>query len=391
MARRFTARPQRELRTAYTLTELLIVIMIAMLLMVVSLPVLKSVMEDARPREASRILNTVIFSAKARAAATDRLVGVEFTMQAVGDPANNVYQCTQMSMCEVPELYSGDTTTARATINSNSASGSQYDLYLQDSPITTAMPPTGDSTPATAYYLTDQKRVEQGGMDVDDRATGDEDIFEIRFDYRGPWYACKRDKDNVNKFFIYVTGNLPVSATSAFMSNSFHSAPFQIRRPPVRVGNPVELPRSTCIDMTYSGVGPLGVQFGNSSALRIMFTPEGSVYNYTTYKKNMNGKFLPSDTFVTGTVHFLIGLTSKVNPISEGMMGPYNYNDPEKSNLADGNALWVSVGRGSGVVTTNENAPDPTLVTNAGDTMQQAAYFKNCRQYATAREQKGGR
>lgn len=391
MARRLFTCRQREQRLAYTLVELLIVIMIALLLMVVSLPVLKSVMEDARPREASRILNTTIFTAKARAAATNRLVGIEFIMQAVGDPANNTYQCTQMSMCEVPELYSGDTTTARATIDADSASGSQYRLYLQDNPITSDPPPTNDSTPATAYWLTDQQRVKENGMDNDGRMMGDEDIFEIRFDYRGPWYVGKRDASNNKQFYVTITGNLPVGATSSFGQNAYRSAPFQLRRPPIRVGNPVELPRSTSIDMTYSGVGPLGVQFANSKALRIMFTPEGSVYTYTTYVKGTNGKVTPTDTYVTGTVHFLVGVVNKINPLKDGPMGPFNYNDPEKSNLADGNALWVSIGRSSGVVTTNENAPDPTLVSDPSDAMQQAAYFKNCRQYATSREQKGGR
>lgn len=377
----------RELRLAYTLTELLIVIMIALLLMVISLPVVKTVMDDSRPREASRILNTTLFTAKSRAAATGRLVGVEFTMQAVGDPTATpvTYQCTQMQMCEVPELYSGDTTTAVATIDMDSNSGGTYRLYLQDYRITSD-PPTADNTTATAYWLTDQKQLNNDG-----RMAGAEDVFEIRFDYRGPWYVAQRGTTS-NQFFVTIPGNLPVGATSSFNANTYRCAPFQLRRPPVRVGNPVELPRSTCIDTTYSGVGPLGVQFANSDGLRVMFTPEGSVYTYTTVVKDPNsGKVIPVDTYVTGTIHFLVGVVTKINPLKDSSMGPYNFNDVTKSNLADGNALWVSIGRSSGVVTTNENAPDPTLVTDPTDTMQQANYIQNCRRYATAREQKGGR
>ena len=58
----------RQSSQGYTLIELLIVIMIAVLLMVITLPVAKTVMEDARPREASRIFNTTITTAKARTA-----------------------------------------------------------------------------------------------------------------------------------------------------------------------------------------------------------------------------------------------------------------------------------------------------------------------------------
>lgn len=399
MSRKITGR-----RAAYTLTELLIVIMIALLLMVVSLPMVKSVMDDARPREASRILNTTIVTAKGRAAASGTLAGIEFALQVIGDPNASpaAYQCTQMVMVEVPALYAGDASTSHATIDvstANPVSGTNpqqntYRLYLQDYPITNIGmgQPAPDNTTNTAYWLTDQKQIAN-----DARNAGDEDVFEIRFNFRGGWYPAKRST-TTNQFTIQFAGNPPVHASSNPNSPAvYRSCPFQIRRPPVRVGNPVELPKGTAIDMTYSGTGPLGVQFRDTAALRVMFTPEGSVYSFSRIDKvTVQGSGVrnqPVDYPVFGTVHFLVGLSSKINPMREGMSGPFYYNDPTKSNLADANALWVSIGRGSGVVTTNENAPDlsPAALTDPSDVMQQAAWFSNCRRYATSREQKGGR
>ena len=386
-------------RPGYTLTELLIVIMIAMLLMVVSLPMIKSVMEDARPREASRILNSTLFTAKSRAAYAGRLVGVEFIMQVVGDPNANpaTYQCTQMMLCEVPMLYAGDATSSQATINLNTqdppasprVAGTKYTyrLYLQDYPITNiAMSaPAADNTTKTAYYLTDQQQIAS-----DARNAGDEDVFEIRFDHRGPWYPCKRSQ-TTDQFTIDIVGNPPVGASSNPNSSLYRSTPFQIRRPPVRVGNPVELPRGTAIDMMFSGIGPQGEQFADTGALRIMFTPEGNVYSYTRLERRPMAKFEPVDYPVFGTAHFLVGVPQKVTGRQEVAMGPYVYTDATKSNLADGNALWVSIGRSSGVVTTNENNPLPVTTGDTSMASVRQAYVQQCRLYATSREQKGGR
>jgi prepilin-type N-terminal cleavage/methylation domain-containing protein len=323
---------QPQKRAGYTLTELLIVIMIALLLMVVSLPTIKSVMEDARPREASRILNTTIFTAKARAAQTGNPAGIEF----VYDP-NTVMgaaRCTQMYMCEMPAIYAGDIADARVvvTIPSN---GTPWTLDFQG----------GASSLPTLLDSTNQ--------------------FWIRINHRGPWYSV----DGSSGYRIQpTTPRPPISDTSGYS--------FQIRRPPVRVGNPVEMPKSTAIDMTYSGMGPDGTDFNSTGTyLRVLFSPSGNVESYTLSGAN--------PTAATGTLHFLIGLAAKMSPQANAF-------DMEQSNLVDANALWVSVGRATGVVTTNENnATQPTG--NAGTLADREAYLAICRQYATNREQKGGR
>src|SRR5437879_11001325 len=63
-------------RGAYTLAELLIVMTIMLMLIVITLPAIKNVMQDGNVREASRQLNAYFAMAKARAVHTGRPCGV---------------------------------------------------------------------------------------------------------------------------------------------------------------------------------------------------------------------------------------------------------------------------------------------------------------------------
>jgi prepilin-type N-terminal cleavage/methylation domain-containing protein len=348
-----THQPRKQ--AGYTLVELLIVIMIALLLMVVSLPTIKSVMEDARPREASRILNTMIFTAKARAAQFGNPVGIEFVydQNAVAGSA----RCTQMYMCEIPPIYAGDITDARVTVN-------------------TSMTPWEFTFPGTsAGFLTSL-------LDSSNQ-------FQIRINHRGPWYPViyqmSRYRFDQTRWEREHGGPIPPAMPPPMPPTSDPNGyGFQIRRPPVRVGNPVELPKSTAIDMTYSGMGLTGTQFSSAAALRVLFAPSGHVESYT---------LAGGDTLApTGTLHFLVGLAAKVNPPVDTVVSPQaNVFDIERSNLADANALWVSVGRSTGIVTTNENAAAPSATLDASDSTVRTNYLQACREYATNREQKGGR
>lgn len=338
----------------YTLTELLIVIMIALLLMVVSLPTIKSVMEDARPREASRIVNATIFTAKARAAQAGNPAGIEFVYDTSAVPGS--FRCTQMYMCEIPAIYAGDIVDARVSVNT-SMNPWQFSFS------------TGSADNLNSLLDATQQ-------------------FTIRINQRGPWYPVIRNGSryefDTNRWNRENGSTIPGGANPPRPSNSDTSGySFQIRRQPVRVGNPVELPKSTAIDMTYSGMGPSGMEFGaaNTLGLRILFSPTGNVESYTTAEPPamMGGAPVVDTQAASGTLHFLIGLAAKVSPSGNAF-------DPEQSNLVDANALWVSVGRTTGIVTTNENAAAPPTSSSMLTT-----YLQDCRTYATDREQKGGR
>ncbi|QDU31248.1 hypothetical protein ETAA8_64010 [Anatilimnocola aggregata] len=349
----------------YTLIELLVVIMIAILLMAVTLPAAKSIMENARPREASRILNAAFATAKARAASTGRPCGLEFLLTPVGDPTATpvAQQSTQLFLCEVPAMYSGDTTNARVTVNT-----STWELTFQNS-CATNLPSLLDSS----------------------------NVFFIRINYRGPWHVGSYNTMSSKYYITAPSVYPPTSDTGGYA--------FQILRPPVRIGNPIELPKSTAIDMNYSGFGTgvdksatmsakEGIDFSlinKDGGLRIMFSPNGSVHSvaFDSTTSEMDSPnypdFSPPGTSAPGTIHLLIGLTSKVNlPTASNMA------NLELSNLADNNALWVSVGRASGLVTSTENLVPTDLSTYSTDLTQAQNYLTYARTYATAREQKGG-
>jgi type II secretory pathway pseudopilin PulG len=333
-------------RQGYTLVELIVVVTIAILIMVVSLPVAKTVMEDARPREAGRIVNTAFFTAKARAASSGRLAGLELVLQRMNDPSasQGAYQCTRLYMCEVPPIYMGDTTDARATISGTSLT------FVND---------CAASLPSLLDPIADNQ-------------------FEIRFNHRGLWYMAKY---NGGGYQINLAG-LPLPSIGPA------GASFQIRRPPIRVGNPIELPQGTCIDMTYSGIGPTGTEFANCSALRLMFAPAGNLHSITIAAPDSSGSPTVTTAAPYGTVHFLIGQTGKIFPMQEG--GAWNIANPDMSNIADARSLWVSVGRISGIITTNENNADRSALTDPSDSSQRMNFIGNCRKFATKREQKGG-
>src|SRR5207249_3479900 len=120
------------------------------------------------------------------------------------------------------------------------------------------------------------------------------EIFLVRFDFKGPWFICQCVVNNGVPQFNY-TGRSQTGLTFAPQNNSSFQPPaaglpshpgfkYQIVRMPRPIGNPLELPRGTCIDITYSGVGNTQRQFplpqgliSPASGLIVMVTPNGSI------------------------------------------------------------------------------------------------------------------
>jgi hypothetical protein len=146
-----------------------------------------------------------------------------------------------------------------------------------------------------------------------------------------------------------------------------------------------------------------------------MFSPDGNIDRLYVASKTDMLNYVPFTT-----VHFLVGKTEKVNdPRGDNQVNAAGFNmyDPESSNLADQQALWVSVARTSGLVITSENQPptaDPASLTktniilNPGTPKQTQPYSPTseadalvrggystfltfCRHLATNREQLGAR
>jgi hypothetical protein len=206
-------------------------------------------------------------------------------------------------------------------------------------------------------------------------------VFLVRFDYKEPWYRFTYDPTGTfPTVFIYggpVVGN---NTPPGFGSTSIRGGyPFQVLRAPRPVGSALELPRGTCIDMTYSGIGATGRSFlggvtiGSMAAgLTVLFTPQGGVD--TMY---ING--VPS-TPPESSLFFLVGKTEKAGDPHD----PSVFANPDESNLADPDSLWVVVSRGNGQVLTTENLP------LASAAASYATYLQSARQAALAGQQMSG-
>ncbi len=112
----------------------------------------------------------------------------------------------------------------------------------------------------------------------------------------------------------------------------------------------------------------------------MLFAPDGRVgtVTYQTYVNGNNPPY-PLISNVTGTVHFLVGRPEKVGlPLAQ-------------SNLVDNNALWVSVGRLTGSVTTTENAPNINFAfSNPPTAAENQQFLTIAREYAITQDVKGG-
>ena len=209
--------------------------------------------------------------------------------------------------------------------------------------------------------------------------TAPNNTFFIRFDHKGPLFPGIR----IGNLF-YVTGGptLPPYANGNLNTNAATAGyQYEIIRLPQRIGAPLALPRGTSVDLTYSGFGNSGTDFYSSqNQVLVLFTPDGRVGNvtYQTWNATNSNYQLRSDD-AAGTLHFLVGRPEKVGlPLAQ-------------SNLVDNNALWVSVGRLTGSVTTTENAPNIDFVfSNPATAAEQQAYLTIAREYAITQDVKGG-
>ena len=367
-------RMPKQRRRGFTLMEMLIVIAIMLLLVIATLPRIKQTMDDSKLRESSRQLSSYFAMAKARAAATGRPCGVWFVSEQLGDPAgvppNATFQSSQMYLAEVPAPYSGDVLESKVVVTdtngnqlASAANGPAWRLnFIPAANSLTTLVQPGES-------------------------------FLIRFDHKGPIFNGTR---NLNDGFFYVTGGptVPPTANGLYDANTNPNAGYQyeIVRNAQRIGAPLNLPRGTSIDLAYSGMGNFGVDFfaaqtsfNNNGfpaapAVLVLFTPEGRVGNVTYRSWDFsNSQYVTISNDAQGTIHFLVGRPEKV-----GLGLP-------QSNLVDNNALWVSVGRLTGSVTTTENAPNIDFVFSNPPTQQeQRNYLTIAREFAITQDVKGG-
>lgn len=378
-------------RRAYTLMELLVVTTIMVILLFVGVALVKRVMESDRTSEASRMFQAYIDRAKTAAVLNQQPAGFQMVLTTplghsdstvpASTPGTVVRQVTQLFLVETPPLYAGSIQGATARIQYDPATPTIAGYFF----------PTYDSgggvyaedPTETAYLYT---------------LIADGEEFRVRFDYKGPWFRCRR----YGADFIYTGKNImgsSVPVPPALTPGNHPGFKYQIQRGPRPVGSPLEL-TSGCIDLPYSGMGPDGntsklqdpldpnAHTGESfydqtnpfdwvcpkSSITILFSPTGAVKEYYV---DGTGPWP-----CTGNLHFLIGKPAKPGFPLETIVTPGGPQDRmflrEHSNLADADSVWVTINYLTGKVTSSPNLPDASWVP-AGTMTDRQAYIARCR------------
>jgi prepilin-type N-terminal cleavage/methylation domain-containing protein len=293
-------RRTNAIRHGMTLVELLVVVTILVILIAVAVPVMRPQLKDRKLREASRMLNTFISVAKARAIETGRPHGIWISRD-----VNNTNASYQVFLAESPVPFAGDGLGITATMSQGGA-------------------PAGYAGQAD---ISDMQNLVQAGD-------------YIQFDFKGPRYLISSaNVSGATKQIIFAPAALSGEPYPRLISTdpTYAKLQFQVFRQPLRSSTqPLTLPTGTVIDLAYSGIGKTGTEMnGPTVDAVITFNPSGSIDRVLNVPYN-----------IPGTVHLMIGRTDGT---------PALQTDATKTNIVDPTSSWVSIGHLTGTVTTAEN------------------------------------
>ena len=317
---------KRQLRRhlkAMTLVEIMVVIAIIGLLAVVMVPTVKYQYRNRSVKEGERQLNAFIGAAQARAQQLGRPVGVwverfnkDIPVPSLPVGANYSVQIYQ---AEVPRPYTGDLQNSRVTITLSP----QHRVI--NFPLASAL-----RNPNNPLIRPD-------------------DRFKIQFDHRGPFHEAHRLNTPGPPVYILLLNTLVTGGQIPKAAFSSSGVPYTIHRRPVRsFVSSLRLPQGAVIDLSVSGIAPVGTQFNHkdNDATRepviVMFHPDGSVGD--VYFHGFPARPL-------GWIHLLVGRQDMVVPTN-----PLLETETEAANLMYSENRWVSINHRTGTVTSERLA-----------------------------------
>jgi type II secretory pathway pseudopilin PulG len=317
-----------------TLIELLVVVSILLMLVLIAIPAVRPGIEGQRTREAARMVNVFVSNARNRAEASGRPYGVEIE-RLPGLPL----AAAVLHQVEVPPPYGGDFQNSRIGIDS----AGLVSFPQGDDPYTPGLIQPGDSL----------KLNYQGHVWVIQGIGPPPDLSNptVR-----PWTLFSTTAPAPN-----TTANGPL--------------PFQIFRQPVRTSaTPLQLPRGTVIDLTWSGFATPTSRFlpgspADATPVRIMFSPNGALWR--VWATGFPGVPPTEPVFLlvgrrtrVSTNLTLSGVVLQIDGVPAATwIGPSPAEDGF-TNLADPGNFWITIQAQTGLATTADvaaGAPDIAL------------------------------
>ncbi|MDZ7620341.1 MAG: hypothetical protein U1E05_25345, partial [Patescibacteria group bacterium] len=392
-----------------TLIELVMVVALLGLLAAIAIPGVQMAVEGRAVREAARSVNVFLGSARNRAMATGRPVGV--VLQRFPNDAN---VCMTLQQVEAQPPYAGETLISCASLG-----------YLR---AYTNLPsgcsdPFPDHYPFIVFF--------HGGFDDTQIITGDQ----VQFDHQGLWYTVlDTPAPNATCYPALPGGNPPwrvvgipkTQIVKSLVDNRLawpwpdylpkpSSGPDQSRRMSYRflrqpvvpnsagryyvaIAKPMQLPLDAVMDLTWSGgpgsekedalnesEGHFSQRNAGSEPIVIMFTPSGGLGQVY-----VAGTPYP----VTEPLYLLIARRDRIRD-------DYKTGDPDNlddmSNLEEPGSFWITVNARTGLIGTAENGPvqfdfgTPPSRSRAGFYNQVPAQIDLSRRFAADPETMGGR
>jgi prepilin-type N-terminal cleavage/methylation domain-containing protein len=357
-------------RRGMTLIELLVVVTILLLAAALFVPRLKPMMDHSKVREAARVVQLYLNTARNVAMTSGRSCGVMI------EPLITENGCSMtLHQMETPPPFGGDFLGQTALTLAGTANGTVFPTIVGPYAIVPilfepwqpgANPPYWPSVP---LYEGDQIQLGYQGFWYNVAPTNSNGIVpntSIALNKQNATAAAQptmlsvqtaQGNQSMPCLFIYLDishGELPSFFTPGAVTS------YKIRRWPTKSATKaLQLPATTCIDLTASGSDPATLTTSATwstappaSPPVLMFAPDGTVdrnYLLTIPNPNQPNQTQYKASVPVTPIYLLVGMRNKVNPPN-----------PKDANLNDFNSLWISIDPSSGLVLITDPAAIPT-------------------------------
>ena len=303
---------------------MLIVITIIVILVGMATTLMRPDTEGRRIREAARMINVYISTARNRAMETGRPCGV------VLETFNGTDAVMLLDQCDVPPLYCGETEGSVARVQYDSATTVRVTLQT-----------TGGATEPLPECMVRRTDL-------------------IQFNGQGPMYSIDNttpvgsDDTKPNFNFVLPTTSFtatvvdPMQAPSLPWTTTGTVVSYRIFRQPIKsAATPLQLPASVVVDMGASGIDG-GVSFSGNT-VEIVFNSNGAV----------DQVFAGGAHYATDPICLLVGKRERVG--NTAPIPATTANQPQWANWQDMSNLWIVINPQTGLVTTEPVAAQTSI------------------------------